>query len=315
MPAGQCLLPHHREILSRGGNTKCAPGDTVCLVPDAYVPPQPTQWSKKPNEWLTSVDIDRVLKQYAAACPHFHYTGFGFIDFAADKNAPLPARRGFEALDPDVAVPAMDAAQLAKAQPSARNTASCVQPEICGLDLVSLVKRQRKHLVGSVLNVSRHVEEGTHWVFALVFLPPPQGRNAAPQMIYFDSTAEPPPPEIVAWHAKLQDQCAKIYPPSSSSSSPLLPLRVNTVKRQKTDTECGMFALYAVVSVVQGKWLRDTPDTAAAQCARIEHVPNMLDELLSKNTPITDELVARYRNVLFHRPPPQQHQKKKIMNN
>lgn len=278
----------------------------VCRVPDAYVPPQPTEWAKKPNEWLTSVDIDRVLKQYAAACPHFHYTGFGFIDFAANKNAPLPARRGFEALDPDAAVPAMDAAQLAKAQPSAPNKESCVQPEICGLDLRNLVKQQqqqqRKHLVGSVLNVSRHVEEGTHWVFVLIFLPPPQGRNAAPQMIYFDSTAEPPPPEIVAWHAKLKKQCANIYP------SPLPPLRLNTVKRQNTDTECGMFALYAIVSVVQGKWLKDTPDTAAAQCARIENVPKMLDELLSKNTPITDELVARYRNVLFHRP---QQQRKK----
>lgn len=283
--------------MSRGGNNKCAPTDALCRVPGAFAPRRPKSWSKRPNEWLTSDEIDRVLEQHADACPHFHYTGFGFIDFAADARTPLRPRSGFEARDPDAALPPpMDAAQLAKAQPAAQNPNNCVQPGICDLNLAELI-RQNKFLVGSVLNVSRHVEEGTHWVFVLLFLPPPAAAAPPPQMVYFDSTAEPPPPEIVAWHAKLRNECAKIYP---SSSFPPLMLRVNGVRRQKTDTECGMFALYAVVSMVQGIWLKDTADTAAAQCAALDKIPLMLDELLHKDTPITDEMVARYRSVLFN---------------
>ncbi len=262
---------------------------------------QPKEWSRRPNEWLSSLEIDQVLRQYAAACPHFHYTDFGFIDFAADVDSRLPARPDFEPAAPPFGTHDTgmwtDPAELARAQPAASKPAQCVQPKICGLDIKKLVRENKVCLIGSVLNLSRHVEEGTHWVFALLFLPPPPLTSGlAPQMIYFDSTAAPPPPEIVAWHKKLQAECEELYPPST----PHLPLRVNMYPRQSSDTECGMFVLYAMVSIVQGAWLKDTPDTAPATCTELERIPTMLNELLSKGgTKLSDDVVSRYRSVLF----------------
>lgn len=264
----------------------------AAVLEDAFVPPRPKEWKTNPSEWLTSEDIDKVLRQYAEACPHFHYTGFGFIDFAADVRVPQAARGGpFQPVKGGRGVDGGsddgDVISVGGAPDSVRSE-HCVMPALCSLNLSDLAAKGVT-LVASVLNLSRHVEEGTHWVFVLIFIP-------GAQMVYFDSNADATPPEILRWHRKL----ARTVPDGGHGSGHGgLTFRRNNVVRQATDTECGMFALYSIVSIVRGRWLEGDYDDGGHSCGDAAVVPRMLDELLDAETPLTDELVAKYRHILF----------------
>lgn len=293
---GNCLTPQHRARLLGGS-------DREAVLADAYVPKRPKKWSKNAHEWLTNEDIDQVLDQYAKACPHFYYTGFGFMDFAADARAELAARPApFRPLEGDDEDDEDDegggtAAKTKKSlvgsdtpAPDSADPAHCVMPKICALDLEALARRG-VYFVATVLNISRHVEKGMHWVFVALWLPPLPS-TAAPQMVYFDSNADDTPPEITAWRAKLAAQCGRVW------KRPLA-FRCNTVARQETNTECGMYVLFCIVSIVQGRWLAADADADAPSCASADSVPRMLDQLLDERTHITDSLVAKFRHIFF----------------
>ena len=48
---------------------------------EAFVPKAPAEWKKKPNAWLSSVDITRVMKQFEHAYKCFEFLGPSPIDF------------------------------------------------------------------------------------------------------------------------------------------------------------------------------------------------------------------------------------------
>jgi hypothetical protein len=74
---------------------------------DAFAPKSPNEWKKNPNEWLSSVDILDVMKQYEEVYPEFKFYGTNPIDF----SAPDPYN------------------------PSAAAKNKCLQDEICKLNL------------------------------------------------------------------------------------------------------------------------------------------------------------------------------------
>ena len=45
----------------------------------------PESWKKKPNEWLSSVDITKVMKQYGSAYRDFEFLGPSPIDYDTHK--------------------------------------------------------------------------------------------------------------------------------------------------------------------------------------------------------------------------------------
>ena len=46
-----------------------------------FAPSSPSEWKKNPNEWLSSVDIEKVMKQYEKAYACFEFIGPSPIDF------------------------------------------------------------------------------------------------------------------------------------------------------------------------------------------------------------------------------------------
>ena len=48
---------------------------------DSFAPEWPQEWKKNPNEWLSSVDIIKVMKQYEKAYKCFDFMGPSPIDF------------------------------------------------------------------------------------------------------------------------------------------------------------------------------------------------------------------------------------------
>ena len=54
-------------------------------VADSFAPESPAEWKKNPNEWLSSVDIMDVMKQYEKAYKCFDFIGPTPIDFDTRK--------------------------------------------------------------------------------------------------------------------------------------------------------------------------------------------------------------------------------------
>ena len=83
---------------------------------------------KNPNEWLNSLDISRVMKQYENDYKCFDFLGPSPIDFDTFKE-----------------------------------NNECVWDEICNFDLnKSYTKGKRKF--GFIFNLDPHYKGGSHWV-------------------------------------------------------------------------------------------------------------------------------------------------------
>jgi hypothetical protein len=97
-----------------------------------FAPQAPTTWRKNKNEWLTSVDIINVMKQYEHSDPSFSFLGPSPIDF--------------------------DAKQL---------YGECVWDELCHFNLMDYLKKN-KHKIGMIFNLDEHWKDGSHWVSMFV---------------------------------------------------------------------------------------------------------------------------------------------------
>lgn len=95
---------------------------------NTFAPTQPNVWKKKPNEWLTSIDILNVMKQYEDKYDDFDFIGPSPIDFDTHKM------RG-----------------------------ECVWDELCKFSLKKQ-KESGKKKIGIIFNLDPHDKPGSHWV-------------------------------------------------------------------------------------------------------------------------------------------------------
>jgi hypothetical protein len=114
----------------------------------AFRPAMPRSWAQKPNDWLSTTDIERVMKQYEAHDPHFRFIGAVPIDFASPRD--------------DGAI------------------GKCVTQALCEVDIREWLQRRGYHRVGIVFNLDAHNEPGSHWVSAFLDL-------IGNAMMYYDS--------------------------------------------------------------------------------------------------------------------------------
>ena len=99
-----------------------------------FAPKSPDDWKKNPNEWLNSIDIENVMKQYEKEFPYFDFIGAAPIDFDSPKMY-----------------------------------GECVWEELCHFDLrVSI--RNGKNKIGFVFNTDPHYLSGSHWISMFVSL-------------------------------------------------------------------------------------------------------------------------------------------------
>lgn len=99
----------------------------------SFAPKHPKSWNKNPNEWLSSVDIMSVLKQYEKAYKCFKFLGPYPIDFDGEKGKP------------------------------------CVEKEMCDFQLKDYIKKGYKK-IGIVFNTDPHYKSGEHWISLFINL-------------------------------------------------------------------------------------------------------------------------------------------------
>jgi hypothetical protein len=253
-----------------------------------FAPEHPPKWIKNPNEWLTDVDISRVMKQYEQTYPHFKFIGPSPIDFDTKvKRGDLP---------------------WAKSGPA--NDQVCVWEELCHLSLKKLLGNGKTKL-GVVFNLDRYDEPGSHWVSLYLSLGEPKNMDGGssskidikwpkdssggkkqktyvptPFVFYFDSTGRPAPKEIKALIERIQTQGKELFPQMD-----IVSYNNNGQDHQKSNTECGMYSLFFLITMLTGK---------------VEDIKEPLDFnaklKLFRDAIIPDKYVEMYRHKYFNIP-------------
>ena len=135
-----------------------------------FAPESPKTWNKNPHEWLSSVDITKVMKQYEDAFPFFEFIGPSPIDF--DKTP--------------------------KGEPS------CVYEELCNFDIKTYFNpANNKNKIGIIFNTDPHYLSGSHWISLFINI-------KQQFIFFFDSTGDPPSKEINKFAKKIMKQGKEI---------------------------------------------------------------------------------------------------------
>lgn len=102
------------------------------LISYTFAPSAPRAWIKNPNEWLSSVDIQKVMQQYESKYNSFAFIGPSPIDF--DKKL----------VDGE-----------------------CVWNELCNFKLSDMLASS-KSKIGFIFNTDPHYLRGSHWISLFV---------------------------------------------------------------------------------------------------------------------------------------------------
>jgi hypothetical protein len=94
----------------------------------AFAPESPKEWKRNPNEWLSSIDILKVMNQYEKKYKCFDFLGPSPIDYDTHKLH-----------------------------------GECVWEELCHFDLSKHIKKGHTK-IGIIFNLDPHYKGGSHWV-------------------------------------------------------------------------------------------------------------------------------------------------------
>lgn len=95
---------------------------------ESFAPVAPASWKKKPNEWLSSTDILKVMKQYEKVYKCFEFMGPSPIDYDMKKLY-----------------------------------GECIWQELCEFNLQDQISKG-KTKIGIIFNLDPHYMPGSHWV-------------------------------------------------------------------------------------------------------------------------------------------------------
>jgi hypothetical protein len=124
-------------------------------------------------------------------------------------------------------------------KPSSKN-GKCVSEELCKFQLAEYLKKG-KTKIGLVFNLDKHTEGGSHWVALYIDL----DDNF---LFFMDSTGEEMTPEIDTLVKRIVKQGLKLSTPKQIHIHQNCP-----TEHQMGTTECGMYSLYFIVTMLTGK--------------------------------------------------------------
>ena len=185
-----------------------------------FAPYHPREWLQKPSAWLSNFDINRVMRQYEEAYPHFRFIHSTSIDFDSKSTA-----HSFSS----------------SSSSSGSASRSCVSNDMCQFSLQRYIA-QHVSQIAVVINTAKHTRAGEHWFAIFIDIP-------ERVLFYFDSAPEKTAPKQVRDFLKrVQKQGLAIRP--TPVEFQLHDNLQNT--HQRGDNECGMYSLYFIVSMMTG---------------------------------------------------------------
>ena len=189
-------------------------GTTAIAGDTTFAPEAPKSWIRDPDEWLSSDEIENVMKQYEDKFPGFEFLGPSPSDYSAPKPAGV-----------------------------------CVWEELCNFSLKKYVD-SGTHQIGVIFNTDPHTEDGSHWVSLFINLANNRNLNTNNAntnnnyIFFFDSTGDRPQKEIREFIKTVTQQ--------GRSLGIRFKYHENRKQHQKRNTECGMYALFMIVNLIEG---------------------------------------------------------------
>ena len=125
------LTEHLKDICNNEAcwlKQKTVFGHLESELSDSFAPESPDEWKKNPNEWLSSTDIMKVMKQYEKAYKCFDFIGPTPINFNTRKLY-----------------------------------GECVWEELCNFNLEKLINKGIKK-IGIIFNTDPDTKPGQHWI-------------------------------------------------------------------------------------------------------------------------------------------------------
>lgn len=118
---------------------------------------------------------------------------------------------------------------------------SCVEKSLCSINIKELMDAG-KFKIGISLNTDPHNAKGEHWISMFI--------NIKKGIIFFfDSAGNKAPEEVVALSNKIIKQGLELTPPIKFKFDQNYP-----TQHQYTTTECGMYSLYFIISMLEDKF-------------------------------------------------------------
>lgn len=138
----------------------------------------------------------------------------------------------------------------------------CVWNDLCRFSLESYLGN--KKYIGIVFNTDEHDKDGSHWFSVFIHIP-------KREIYYYDSAKNDEPLQIKQFIDDVIQQSRDLNIEFTK--------RVNAKQHQYKDTECGVYSIHFIVSMINGV---------------------SFDDYTSQT--ITDDDVHKYRNFYFNRP-------------
>jgi hypothetical protein len=218
-----CVISHARtQEAARALNIA---SDLTHELAHKFKPPGP----RNSTALLSNVHIDSVLKLWAEEFPDFYACPFAMADFNTNGD------------------------------------------HFAAVKLEEL-RREKCRTFGCVMNTDNSRGPGTHWVAVFVDMRPEAEENMPWTIEYFNSAGRPPAAAVVRWmeqtRAKLTVARAKLLTlqarsnVSGATAGPVETWAVSSVSHQRSQTECGPYALYYIRRRLEGAQPKDFMDAS-----------------------------------------------------
>jgi hypothetical protein len=110
----------------------------------------------------------------------------------------------------------------------------CVENELCDFH-IDTYNKKKQNKIGIIFNLDKHNQSGSHWVSLFIDL-------EKDFIFYFNSTGEETPPEINSLIKRVIAQ--------SREKGIKMNYKVNNLEHQLEDTECGVYSLFFIISML-----------------------------------------------------------------
>ena len=147
---------------------------------------------------------------------------------------------------------------------------------MCNFDLKELIKR-KKNQIGIVFNLDFHTGPGTHWVSLYIDI-----KNKF--IFYFDSNGDKTPKQIKTFINRIILQGKK-------ENIDFVLYENNKTEHQRSNTECGMYSLFFIITMLTKKILNKKKTTKGI-------IKYFLGKLSGR---IKDHLVSDLRDFYFRK--------------
>lgn len=149
----------------------------------------------------------------------------------------------------------------------------CVTEDLCKFDLIQHIN-DGKTKFGIVFNLDKHDQPGSHWVSLFIDLDDEY-------VFYMDSVGDTVPREIKVFVDRVIKQ-------GLQSNKHMNFYENSPMQHQTGDTECGVYSLYFIITMLTGQTDKLTFDTAEDKIS------------FFKNERIPDKYISKFRKIYFN---------------